>query len=66
MKNSYDILADSNGLFWESIKVGQEQLPKAALKTGSEDDGGSLFTVKGEVYGKVCRNGVDYQWIQNL
>ena len=62
MKNSYDILADSNGLFWESMKVGQKELPKAVLKTGSEDDGGSLYTVKGEVYGKVCigkYNGYD-------
>ena len=47
----YEVLTSSNGLLWKSITVGQ--LPPDALKTGKEQNGNALYTVKCKISGKT-------------
>ena len=51
VKPQYDVLVASQGLFWESITVGQ--LPADSLKTGNEANGNALYTIKYKTEGKT-------------
>ena len=50
IKDTYDVLAASNGLFWKDINVGG--LPRDSLKTGNEANGNALYSVKCKIAGK--------------